>query len=309
MHGIGIRAVALTSIQIISAIIITIVLVSRHAHLVTAMSQSALPPTQMVIGEFSDAGPQPKVLVALATACAWDSEFAEFYTELTVHDGEGFQMVVVGGDSPDEIRRVADQLSARVPRIQQIAFSTLRVHTAPAIILLGGDNAVEAAWPAKSLSAVDRAYLRERLGLPTESPGATRDITAVARLHQSHVIRTEDARVLRRSFQVPTVDVRPRADYARESVQDSVNIPLDELPVRAPHELPLSGTIIVLCGACKDCGREPDESRLSSLCTRAYQELTSLGFSDVRVLRENPGAVAGSIGRSLSALVSIKGWW
>jgi TonB family protein len=91
------------------------------------------------------------------------------------------------------------------------------------------------------------------------------------------IIGSEDLRALASSGRVSLVDPRERIAFRARSVPGRVNIPTDELGVRATIELPIDHPLVI------DCTYES-----LSLCRIAADIVREEGFPSVLILR-NPG--------------------
>jgi hypothetical protein len=65
--------------------------------------------------------------------------------------------------------------------------------------------------------------------------------------------------------------------------------------IRAPHELPFDGTVVVVCGECPACDKGTDESRIRSLCMTAFRQFKGMGFMDTRYLMVTPDPSLGKM--------------
>src|SRR5207245_2786913 len=82
--------------------------------------------------------------------------------------------------------------------------------------------------------------------------------------------------------EINLLDVRERAQYTHGHITTAINIPVDELAVRAPHELLEDTNTIVYCqfsAACQARG-------IPSLCSNATEELRRIGITNVHVVRD-----------------------
>jgi hypothetical protein len=80
------------------------------------------------------------------------------------------------------------------------------------------------------------------------------------------------------------LDVRPRAQFASVHIRDAINIPQDELPVRASNELDAKSQIVIYCLNNGTCSKNELMTGTSSECLRAVLELREAGFKNVRLI-------------------------
>jgi hypothetical protein len=150
---------------------------------------------------------------------------------------------------------------------------SVRPHGTPTVILVDGKGIVQRVW----LGALDARQQSEVLRAVVD-PAAVRSFR---RKLASGTTMLTSAELKRIAAARPVSIVNPleRDDFARAHFAASLNIPLEELKVRAPLELDKKTTQIVDCAALTD--RD---------CSRAVEELAELGY-DVRPLD------SGAIGR------------
>lgn len=106
---------------------------------------------------------------------------------------------------------------------------------------------------------------------PGAAPATVRDIdpaqTITARELKDLLVRKGDG--------ITIVDIRERDKFRREHIPSAINIPFDELEVRAEDELSKSSHVILSYYKCDE------ENRVGALTSSS---LKNLGFSNVTVL-------------------------
>jgi TonB family protein len=78
---------------------------------------------------------------------------------------------------------------------------------------------------------------------------------------------------------VPVIDIRLRSEYRVAHIADSVNIPIDELEYRAPHEVPRWPTVVLYCYYCPNCDAAAHPEGVNSSCAVAASDLKDAGYT------------------------------
>lgn len=79
------------------------------------------------------------------------------------------------------------------------------------------------------------------------------------------------------------VDIRPRDQFATEHIAGAINIPEDELELRAVHEIPPGAQVAVFCNYQSDCESKFRATGAPTVCTMSTMLLRSMGI-DARLL-------------------------
>jgi hypothetical protein len=83
---------------------------------------------------------------------------------------------------------------------------------------------------------------------------------------------------------VVVVDTRERAWFRRSHIDHAINIPFEELAVRAPIELPKDKPVFLFCQYQQACEERYRERLTLTSCTLAASVLGRAGISDVNLL-------------------------
>jgi rhodanese-related sulfurtransferase len=144
---------------------------------------------------------------------------------------------------------------------KQTDLASLGVSSTPTLVLVNGDGVVLEVWKGK-LSPKQEAALIRTLGIQS------------AKNPDEWYIDEDAAKRLTSKKSATVIDLRGRDNYNREHFADAINIPVDELPVRAINELSNADTIIVYGDY------DGDE-----IADSAESILASQGFEKVLILR------------------------
>ncbi|HEX8179018.1 MAG TPA: rhodanese-like domain-containing protein [Pyrinomonadaceae bacterium] len=213
------------------------------------------------------------VLLALSTHCRYCTQSAPFYQRLaqTLARQADTKLLAVFPEESAEAQRYLQALGLSVAGVYQAPLANIGVGGTPTLLVVDDKGAVVKAWVGQ-LNDDDESEVWQALQLM--------DDRAQGQTNKPPSIDAAELRAaLARHEQVLLVDVRPRADFARQHIPGALNIPLDELGIRAPNELQPSNKRVVVyadCGHCTDDGKG----------RAAQQIMAELGFRQVVMLRE-----------------------
>jgi len=226
------------------------------------------------------------LVLALRIDCPYCTESAPLYRRLVtaVSTPKSFVPVAVFDEPPAESKAYLSRLNIPINDVRQADLKKLAVRGTPTLMLVNQDGVVTDVWFGK-LGTYRESLLLSRLGVPNDSPpnrsNETDAIMAtdaqsdwVNPVPPSDVIDLDTLKGMDSGGNVILLDVRNRKDFAIEHNTRAVNIPLDELDVRASNELRSSNQIVTSC-YCVD--------RRSAI---AYKKLVDAGFRRVKLLRE-----------------------
>ena len=263
-----------------SAVSIIVIIVVVTTQLFAAKSvgtpASALAPTMVAVGDRINVPTihlerwDEALVLAIDVGCAWNASMVEFYRDIAKARGRSVPLIAVMPQSRDESRAYLESLDLPFDEVHEVQLKQAGITVWPALILLDGHGAVRASWPGVLTVDQKQDVIRQvGLGgiLHTSNPGAKSvDVSQAAQ-----IVRESGAALL---------DVRDREQFRRGHILTSVNIPVDELSIRAIHELRIESHIVVLCG---HQNRQSSEATVNR-CSIAGELLTRIGFEKVYIL-------------------------
>lgn len=211
------------------------------------------------------------VLLALSKECKYCSESAEFYRRLVagMAGQTNTRLIAVFSEKESDAEAYLKQLEVPIRELQYVSLSSLGIKSVPTLAILDGNGVVTDMWVGK-LSPLKESALMSKLRLKdTRSP----DEWSINETELKRKVANKELLVL--------LDIRDRGAFALKHSDGARNIPLDELPVRAPNELPLDHTIVIY-------GNDPSEADL------AYSIVDSQGFAKVLILVQSAEAAKHS---------------
>lgn len=208
------------------------------------------------------------LVLVLNDKCRFCTEGGEFYRRLT-EAARDYQVPVVAAlpGEVSESRSYLSSLSLSVPEVRRASHQSIGVPGTPTLILVNGEGVIVDAWVGK-LQAEDEAGVLERLKSKKGAPDAMSE-------GQAEGLDPDKVKgLLGAGSAVVLLDVRERADYRQEHIDGALNIPYDELEVRAVNEMNTSDVVVTY-------SRWGDTYMPEEACNA----LRALGFSKVFVLR------------------------
>lgn len=235
--------------------------VSENKLLTDGRTKLPLPEVDWKRGELT-------VVLVLNEKCKYCSESGEFYRRLTeeARDNQVPVVAALPGEVSDS-HRYLTSLGLSVPEVKRASHQSIGAPGTPTLILVNGEGVIVDAWVGK-LPASEEASVLERLRSKKVAPEAASD-------GQSEGIEPDRIKgLLGDGANVVLLDVRDRADYRREHISGALNIPYDELEVRAVNEINTSDVVVTY-------SRWGD----TSMPEAARDALSATGFSKVFVLK------------------------
>ena len=205
------------------------------------------------------------VLLALSKGCKYCSESAEFYRRLAagITSQTTMRLIAVFSEKESDAEAYLKQLEVPIRELRYESLSSLGIKSVPTLAILDRNGVVTDMWVGK-LSPLKESALMSKLNLKdTRSP------------NEWSINEDELKRKISNKELLVLLDIRDRAAFALKHRDGARNIPLDELPVRAPNELLMDHTIVIY-------GNDPSEADL------AYSIVDSQGFAKVLILVRNP---------------------
>jgi len=283
---------SLNSLTVILAVSTVLILVGRFG-LPVASSKRLLDkpqPGSPLSLEGIEWSTHPRTLVlGLSTGCEWCRRSASFHRNLaSAQTVDTFRLIAL---FPEPVGEAEDYLHAfgiKVSELYQADLKKLGIAATPSVLLVDKSGLILSSWVGKltpqeevevfrqlgNHRALDRAgiELEERALVESDASGI------------STIGAEELAQKLREGDVVPIIDIRPREDFAEGHIGGALNIPVDELEVRAVHEVPTEAEIIVFCSYSAPCQRTADRKGIPALCLPAQHLLKLKGFTQVKLL-------------------------
>jgi rhodanese-related sulfurtransferase len=208
------------------------------------------------------------LVLVLNEKCQVCLESSEFHRRLTevARDSQIPVVAALPGDV-SESQRFLSSSGLSVPEVRRASHQAMGLLGTPAVVLVNGEGVIVEAWVGK-LPAEEEAIVVERLRSKKSSPAVMSEGT-VEGLDPDWL-----EGLLGPGSHVVLLDVRGRADYREEHISGALNIPYDELEVRAVNEMDTSDVVVAY-------SRWGDPVMPEDAC----HALRAFGFSKVYVLK------------------------
>lgn len=261
-------------------------------------SPPPVPPTDLtgLVGtEFRLAGArwsqsQRTVILVLSPTCASCEMSSGFYRALIDSEQPGnFRVIAVSPEHPDVLRPHALELGIEKAReLHQANLKTLGLRVTPTLIIVDSRGKVEAGWAGRlSLSQEQQVFAALRTGLPTQVEQVAKSWESVPVVE----VETAELRALLKSPDTLVLDVRERSLFYEAHLPNSLNMPVDEIAPRAPHELPRDREILVYANEGQTCsGAKYPSSK--SFSKAVFAVLRDEGFTKVRFVADDLAVLA-----------------
>lgn len=230
------------------------------------------------------------LFIALREGCSFYSASSQFYTLLLRRASvNGVLVIAMLPDSATDVH-YPERLGLRGVKVVRANFGAIGIAGVPTILYVGHGQ-IQDAW----LGLLDRPHQEQVVSIiegqrQWEGMGP----------YGGDLISALDVRsLLALDRPVTILDTRTRGEFAAGHVPGAINIPLDELPSRAPNEIDLAREVVVYCPECGQCRQQgASEATYEQLCAVARQYLRDAGFQRVKVLRGGLRAWAEAGGRT-----------
>lgn len=229
----------------------------------------------------------PKTLVlGLSTYSEYCRASANFYRALIDQsESKPFHVLVALRESPEVSKPYLSALGVdRATDVRTVDLSSAGIGATPTLLIVDNAGTVRKTWTGK-LTAAQQRDVFASLGIPAPK-------VEDAQVTQSQVadgagLRTASGQELRDLLANPgtiVVDVRERKPFQEGHIDGAVNIPMDEILSRAPHELPKDQEILVYCGRQSPRQTQTRDEATNSDCTVVSQVFIWAGFHDYRFI-------------------------
>jgi rhodanese-related sulfurtransferase len=211
------------------------------------------------------------LLLVLSTKCHYCSESAPFYRRLVgALEGQAdTKLVAVLPEEVSEGEEYLKKLGVLINDVKQTPLELIHVSATPTLLLLDKSGTVTHSWLGKLAAEEEDEVLSALQGGVAKRAADDEKITSLEAADLQGIISSRG--------NVAIIDVRERSEYRQKRLPHALNIPLDELSVRAPDELRQSDLIVVY----SDCARCANDEKGQA----ARRILNDLGFRRAVVLR------------------------
>jgi hypothetical protein len=241
---------------------------------------------------------QRTVLLAVSTTCQQCTESAAFFRELVAASrARPYQVIVASAESAQSTAVYLARLGVTEDvEIRQVSLSQIGIQDVPAVAILDNAGTVESVMLGKLTPHQQKEVFRylqaHTIPLSESISDDTTSTTAIDVQDLISILQNPSAIVL---------EIRERSRFYEAHISGALNMPLDEIGERAPHELPLDKMIAVYCVEyiCDGC-TDPNKKKAIYGCEIARKSLSYNGVTNI-------GIISGSLGALVEQNVPIEG--
>jgi rhodanese-related sulfurtransferase len=226
------------------------------------------------------------VVLALSTSCQYCRASAAFYRSLVDASKRGrFRTIAVLRESSQVSNPLLPSLGIdRVSDVRQADLETIGVRATPTVLVVDHGGTVRATWTGKLTVSQERDVFAK---LDVDHPPEPQRMVVIADDTGAVTVLPPELRLLLAKPDTVLLDSRDRTLFEQAHIRGALNIPLDEILSRVPHELPKGETVVVYCQHLKTCGTQKKEDATMGLCNITGVALGRAGFHKVRYIADD----------------------
>jgi hypothetical protein len=236
------------------------------------------------------------LVVALSATCHFCEQSAPFYQKLLTEQKNGtWQSILLFPQPTEQAVSYVNKHNYYSPLILHADFTELGVTGTPTLLLVDENGVVLDEWIGL-LSPGEEADVATHLGIDPQlisrstmsPPGISSPNLSNKRVLPPEVLTGELSTIIALHQQAIILDVRDRKDFSEGHISGALNIPADELHVRALHELSKKTPVLLYCNFAPWC----QANGVITLCSRAQEALSEQGFMNARYIRDRLEALS-----------------
>jgi len=240
------------------------------------------------LGNFNWSAHHQTLVFALQTGCHFCAESVPFHQILVKYSratDTGVLALFPNSQSQAKAVLEAEHLPFSDGEIKEANLGSLSISGTPTLLLVDNRGRTIRRWSGR-LSPQQEHAVMEEVGiakLADNDNEKSRIDLASDFFHVDYASLDEFKRLASANYP-SIVDVRSRDLYAKSHIEGALNIPLDELSIRAVHELPTSKEVGIFCQYHSDCEVPYQKKGLLTNCTQSYFLLRKAGFSNIKLV-------------------------
>ena len=230
------------------------------------------------------------LLMALSTNCHYCSESAGFYRTLAraADSMHATHLVALFPESLSESRNYLESKQIGISDVRQERLGSIGVRATPTLVLVDSTGHVQASWMGKLSTDGQRDVLAH---LGTVLPQRY-DFAAVKKADGSvglsaPVTGSELRSLLASEKNIELVDVRTREEFSVAHIEAAINIPMDEIASRVPHEIARDSRLVIYCHFCPPCEADASNRGVMSKCVMAATLFREVGHEGVSFVADD----------------------
>lgn len=201
-----------------------------------AVAYKIVPGTRLRISGVDFGDSERTILLAVSKNCRYCTESAPFYKRLdaAIKD-RSIRTIALFPENDTEPESYVAELGITA-KAHNVSLTTLGITKIPALVITDNTGSVLEMWNGKLPPRV-QSVVFERLNLPDTRPKS------------EWLVEEKDlAELLSKNQGAILLDVRNRESFSRQHLPKAINIPVDELTIRAGNELSVDNLIVISGG-------------------------------------------------------------
>lgn len=280
--------VGLNAVALICAVIVVWQFVDRRMATRGAAAQNGVRVGSRIMLPAISWQDSPKnVVLALSSYCGYCRASAPFYRSLASASQKGHFRTIAVLREPPGVGGVASALGVDgLPsnNLYHVDLETIGVKATPTLMIVDGTGTVTASWSGR-LAVSQEKEVYERLEMKQMPSSIATPISEADAL--SPVLSGAELIAEMNSQNTVLLDTRERDIAEQTRIRGSLNMPLDEILSRAPHEISHDSTVIVYCNAMKTCNAVKDGTPSMALCAITRSALNRAGFHKLKYVTQD----------------------
>lgn len=194
-----------------------------------------VPGARLTISGVDFGASERNVLLALSTTCKYCTEGAPFYKRFNAAiKNSNVRLIALFPENQEGGESYLGELGITANQVRNVSMASLGITSIPTLVITDNAGSVLETWKGKLPPRVE-AIVFKSLNLTETRPESEWLI------HESEL----DG-LLKRNKDAIVLDVRDRVSFSKKHIAKAVNIPVDELQVRAGNELSTEGIIVLV---------------------------------------------------------------
>jgi len=230
------------------------------------------------------------LIMVLSTNCHFCTASADFYRSLarTTNSTRSTHLVALFPESVSESQNYLKEKQISISDVRQERLGSLGIHATPTLVLVDSRGHVQASWLGKLSPGGERdvlAHLGAVFPERYDFVGAKKNNESVGL--SVPVTGSELRSLLASGKNIELIDIRTREEFGVAHIEAAINIPMDEIASRVPHEVAMDSRLVVYCHFCPPCEAAESNQGVMSKCVVATTLLAEVGHGGASLVADD----------------------
>lgn len=226
-----------------------------------------------------DRAPQTIVLFTKST-CTYCQKNVPFHRQLLdLSSRRGIPVIAVSDEPQLNLEAALAAYRLPVTAAHSVPVARLEIRGTPTIAIVDAAGVIRRVWEGFVADERQREVLEAMSLLADDASLSIETEPKRSNIEIPYVSQDEFVQYSSLAGNKYILDIRPRAEFAASHVRGAINIPEDELEIRAPRELPREADVAVFCEYRANCEQSYAEKGVFTNCTMSTMLLRSLGLN------------------------------